>query len=269
MAVPSPTQIGAEPRGKDRSVAPWFILVLLAGIAASLATIVIMRDKGETPKPTENVAAADTTTQAPDAKIVDDDDRVLAPVDEAPPDAAMKTAQPPRVDASPPKPEIKPTKRPTTHRNTPKRTGNVDKPVETVPEPKHTEPPKTVDPPKPAIVDPPKPVEPPKAVPIDPPKPTEPAKPARTPVVAASAVTKVSGELPPMRVAAADDASVTAKLCIDETGRVSSVKLVKAPADLTSDLSRALSSWKYKPYTNRDSKLSPACFVVSLRLVVK
>ena len=100
-------------------------------------------------------------------------------------------------------------------------------------------------------------------------KPVEPPKPTRTPVIPASAVTKVSGELPAMRVNAGDDAAVTAKLCIDETGKVSSVKLVKAPASLTGDLTRALSSWKYKPYTNRDSKLSPACFVVSLRLVVK
>ena len=275
LAVMSPSQISLVdpgPAPKDRSIAPWFILVLLAGVAASLATIVIMRDKGEPAKPTETVAAADTKSPGAttDAKVVTDDDRVLSPDETRPADV---TPAPTRaVRDTEPKP-ARDTKRPPTHRPPPKRTASVEKPTEPdPPEPKHTEPPKPVDPPKPAVVDPPpKPVvvDPPKPVVVDPPKPVEPAKPARTPVVAASAVTKVSGELPAMRVNSGDDAGVMAKLCIDEAGKVTSVKLVKAPAYLTDDLTRSLSSWKYKPYTNRDSKLSPACFVVSLRLVVK
>ncbi|MGE0404099.1 MAG: protein kinase, partial [Kofleriaceae bacterium] len=273
---------GAAP--KSRSIAPWLILVALAGVAATLLTIVIMRDQGTVPlepqKPSENVAIADEKTV--DAKTVDDEDRVLSPDEPAiattTPDAATKTAPPVTPDARDTEDidqasrDPKPAKRPTTHRATPKRTGNADK-HEPDPEPKHVDPPRPVET-KPVETKPveTKPVEPPKPVetkPVEPPRPTEPPKPARTPVVAVSAVTKVSGELPPMRVNAGDNTAVMAKLCIDEGGTVSSVKLVKAPTYLRADLTEALSGWKYKPYTNRDNKLSPACFVVSMRLVVK
>jgi serine/threonine protein kinase len=270
-AHPSLTAMGVVDPGvprKQKSVAPWLILVALAGVAATLLTIVVMRDKGVAPaQPAENVVAADTT--ALDTDVVRDDDRVLSPDEPVtPPDAATKTAVAMPDDKSEVRePKPRDTKR-TTHRPTPKRTGSVDKP-DADPDPDPVAPPKPVDPPKPAVVDPPKPavIDPPK--PADPPKPTEPPKPTRTPVVAASAVTKISGELPSMRVNVGDDAAVMAKLCIDEVGKVSSVKLVKAPSYLAADLTRSLASWKYKPYTNRDSKLSPACFVVSLRLVVK
>ncbi|MFN0253703.1 MAG: serine/threonine protein kinase [Kofleriaceae bacterium] len=278
-AHPSMTAMGLVdpgPAPKPRSAAPWFILVALAGVTATLLTIVVMRDEGEPSKRAPGVAIAET----PDAKAVDDDDRVLSPEPaathdtnkptpadnatsdpHAPTDAPTDPTQPAVRDRDP---KPRDPKRPT--RPPPKRTGRVDKPIEPDPTP-DPKPDPTPDPPKPTV-EPPKPVDPPKPK-VEPPKPLEPAKPARTPVVAASAVTKISGELPAMRVNVGDDAGVMAKLCIDETGKVSSVKLVKAPSYLTADLGRALTTWKYKPYTNRDSKLSPACFVVSLRLVVK
>lgn len=273
-AHPSLTGMGVIAPGappKQRSVGPWLILVALAGVAATLTTIVIMRDKGEPAQPTQPIAAAQ-----PDAKVVTDDDRVLPPDEpvEAPRDAMKTSTTPVRTDEPDPKPGVrdpKPrdTKRPPTYRPPTKRTGSVDKPA--TPDPEPTQPTPT-EAPRPAVVDPPKVVvDPPRPVdkPIEAPRPVDPPKPTRTPVVAASAVTKVAGELPAMRVNSGDEAGVMAKLCIDEAGKVTSVKLVKAPSYLSSDLTRALSSWKYKPYTNRDSKLSPACFVVSLRLVVK
>ena len=265
MAIIDP---GTAP--KARSTAPWLILVALAGVAATLLTVVIMRDPGA---PSGTPVA---TGPSRDAKAVDDDDRVLSPDEPVPaPDATTKSASGstdrPANTATPPRPH--PTKRPPAHRpTTTKRTAGVDKPAPE-PEPKEAEPPKVVEPPKPTVVDRPvdPPVEPPTPPVVDKPveKSVEPPKPARTPVVPVSAVTKLSGELPAMRVNTGDDPAVMAKLCIDEAGKVSSVKLVKAPSSLAADLTRALSSWKYKPYTNRDSKLSPACFVVSLRLVVK
>jgi hypothetical protein len=126
--------------------------------------------------------------------------------------------------------------------------------------------PPRADPPKadPPRVEPPK-VEPPK---VEPPK--EPDKPARTPVVAASSVTKLSGEVPVLRTSSGDsNGDVLVKMCIDEQGKVSSVKVVKSTAEIASELERALKSWRYKPYLNKDQKPSPVCFPLPLRLVIK
>jgi serine/threonine protein kinase len=112
----------------------------------------------------------------------------------------------------------------------------------------------------PPIVEPPKPAEPPK--PVD-------TKPARTPVVQASAVTKLSGEVPTLHAKNAEGSGdVLAKLCIDEQGKVASVKVVKSNPEIVSELQTALASWRYKPYL-RDSKPTPVCFPLSLRVVVK
>ncbi len=130
------------------------------------------------------------------------------------------------------------------------------------------EPPK-VDPPKEELptLDPPK-VDPPK---VEPPKPsdTDLEKPARTPVVAATAVSKLSGDVPTLRAKNAEGSGdVLAKLCIDAQGRVSSVKVVKSNPEIADELRTALLSWRYKPYA-RDGKSIPVCFPVSLRVVVK
>jgi serine/threonine-protein kinase len=92
-----------------------------------------------------------------------------------------------------------------------------------------------------------------------------------TPLVAPTAVTKLSGELPAMRVSGVTEAStdVVAKLCIDDQGRVASVRIVKAMAQITDELQRSLSGWRYRPYTNKEGQASPACFPVTMRVVFK
>lgn len=92
--------------------------------------------------------------------------------------------------------------------------------------------------------------------------------PTRTPVVAATAVTKLAGELPAFHASGEPSGDVLAKMCIDEQGQVTQVKIVKSAPEFASDLQRALSSWRYKPYLKGD-KASPACFLLSLRVVVK
>jgi serine/threonine protein kinase len=126
------------------------------------------------------------------------------------------------------------------------------------------EPEPKVEPPKP---EPPK-LEPPKLEPPKPEKPVE-TKPARTPVVAANAVAKLSGDVPTLHAKNAEGSGdVLAKMCIDEKGRVSSVKIVKSNPEIATQLQSALTSWRYKPYT-RDGKPTPVCFPLSLRVVVK
>ncbi len=100
----------------------------------------------------------------------------------------------------------------------------------------------------------------------DPVKP-EPVKPKTTPVVGPNVVTKISGDIPSLRSSEGGD--VTAKMCIDEQGKVTSVKILKGPADIASDLQRALMTWRFKPYVNRESKISPVCFPQSIRVIKK
>ena len=102
--------------------------------------------------------------------------------------------------------------------------------------------------------------------PEPPPELPKPDKPARTPVVAASAVSKLSGEVPTIK--GDSDGDVLVKMCIDERGHVSSVKIVRATAQMPPDLTRALEGWRYKPYMNKDGKASPVCFALPLRVVV-
>lgn len=147
------------------------------------------------------------------------------------------------------------------------------------PTPKREAPPRPkAKPPREAIVakvepkvEPPK-VETPPPPPPPPPKPdpivVEP-KPKTTPVVAATAVTKVSGEIPALRGGGGESSGdVLAKMCIDEQGKVSSVTIKKSPADIAIELQRALQSWRYKPYVKGD-KPSPVCFALQMRVVLK
>jgi hypothetical protein len=129
-------------------------------------------------------------------------------------------------------------------------------PVVTKPDPVVTKPDPVVTTPDPVVKQNTK-VEPP----VD-------SKPARTPVVGPNVVQKVSGEIPTLR-SSSGSGDVTAKICIDEAGKVTSVKMMKGPADVSSDLQRAMFSWRFKPYANRDGKLSPVCFPHSVRLVLK
>ena len=52
------------------------------------------------------------------------------------------------------------------------------------------------------------------------------------------------------------------------TGRVSSVKVVKAPAEISGDLQRAFESFRYKPYL-KDGAAIPVCIMMQSRVVVK
>jgi serine/threonine protein kinase len=92
-------------------------------------------------------------------------------------------------------------------------------------------------------------------------------KPKTTPVVGPNVVTRLSGDIPSLRSSEGGD--VTAKMCIDEGGKVTSVKIIKGPADIASDLQRALMTWRFKPYVNRDQKITPVCFPQSIRVIKK
>jgi protein TonB len=123
-----------------------------------------------------------------------------------------------------------------------------------------------VKPPPVEVKPPPAPVTPP-PVPVKPPvKPQD----TRTPVVAAGAVTKLSGEIPKLPSAGGEsNGDALVKMCIDTSGKVTSVKVVKSTGAIASDLSSALTSWRYKPYANKDGQTSPVCFPLQLRLVFK
>ena len=107
-----------------------------------------------------------------------------------------------------------------------------------------------------------------KLVKPEPPVVPEPPKtPARTPAVSASLVHKLSGELPTIRGDADGDALV--KMCIDTSGAVTSVKVVRETAQMPPDLTRALQGWRYAPYTTKGGKAEAVCFALSLRVEVK
>jgi hypothetical protein len=91
------------------------------------------------------------------------------------------------------------------------------------------------------------------------------------PIVAASAVSKLSGAVPAIKVKglAAEYADVVVKLCIDEQGAVSSVKVVKAPQEIATELKRGLQGWRYTPYVNSAGVQSAACFPITFRVVLK
>jgi serine/threonine protein kinase len=100
---------------------------------------------------------------------------------------------------------------------------------------------------------------------------TPPAAPKTTPLVSPTAVSKVSGEIPAMKVNGVTEAftDVIAKMCIDERGHVSSVSIKKALPEITDELQRSLTAWRYKPYNNASGQASPACFPLTFRVVFK
>jgi serine/threonine-protein kinase len=109
---------------------------------------------------------------------------------------------------------------------------------------------------------PPPPVKPP------PPPPVKPDKPARTPLVAASSVTKLSGEIPTIKGNSEGSQKLTVKVCIDEQGKVTSAKVTKA-SDIAIPLQNAILSWRYKPYRNKDNQVSAVCFPLQVGVVVR
>ena len=120
-------------------------------------------------------------------------------------------------------------------------------------------PPTTTESPKPAIVEP-KPVQPP---------PQTVARPQTGPVtVAPTAVKKLSGDTPTLGTSRPDQVPsvVAARVCIDTSGRVTSVDMIsKLERHTASDLASAIKTWKYAPY-HKDGQPTPACFSVNFRV---
>jgi serine/threonine-protein kinase len=98
-----------------------------------------------------------------------------------------------------------------------------------------------------------------------------PTVPRAPPMVSATAVSRRSGTIPAIKVSSdiGDFADVVVKLCIDEQGAVSSVKVVKAPPEVAGELQRSMQTWRYTPYVNPAGVQSAACFPVSFRVVFK
>jgi serine/threonine protein kinase len=93
-------------------------------------------------------------------------------------------------------------------------------------------------------------------------------RPSTPPLVPASTVTKISGELPAIPSGSSDRAlDVYSKICIGIDGHVKSVKIIKPSAGIATDLQRTLLSWRYKPYVDDAGQPSPACFALNFRLV--
>jgi uncharacterized protein YraI len=90
-------------------------------------------------------------------------------------------------------------------------------------------------------------------------------------VVSATAVSKRSGAIPAIKIngVVGEFADVVVKLCIDEQGAVSSVKVIKAPPEIAGELQHGLQGWRYTPYINAAGVQSAACFPVSFRVVFK
>ena len=60
-------------------------------------------------------------------------------------------------------------------------------------------------------------------------------------------------------------ASVAAKLCIDETGRVTAADMMtKLERRVSNDIVSQLRAWRYAPYKRNGTPIA-ACFVVTLR----
>ncbi len=234
-----------------RSKWPILLLALLAVVAGVLIAVLASRGDSKAEQVALAPADASTTSTAIESDAPDRDHAVLADAAAAEPSADAgeitmpRTRKPPAV--KPPKTDKPPrTDKPPTVTKPP-----VTKPPVTKPDP----PPEKPDP-APVVVTPPvKPVEPP---------PTQPTKPARTPVVGVTAVTKLSGEIPTLRGDTTAD-SVTVKMCIDEFGHVTSVT-GKIAADVLGELQRGLAGWRYKPF-EREGKPAAVCFPLSIRLV--
>jgi hypothetical protein len=100
--------------------------------------------------------------------------------------------------------------------------------------------------------------------------PAVPAAPRSAPIVSANTVTKLSGDIPQLKVNITDASSdVRGKLCIAPDGHVTSVKLVQALPEIVDELQRALMGWRYKPYVNAAGQPSAVCFPLTFRVLFK
>jgi hypothetical protein len=238
---------------------------LAAGVIAVAALLIILvrgrHDNDAPPPPPVAVAAPLVVSPPPAAPVVVAPPVVTPPPAPVPPAAAAvappAAVPPPAASASADRGDHK--KHPAAHSRValhePEHAAEPERPAP-APSPPVARPPVTEAPP---------PVLPkPAAVPA--PAPTGPRTQS---VVSASAVSKLSGEMPAFKGVAGEFADVVVKLCIDDQGAVSSVKVVKAPPEIAGELQHGLQSWRYTPYVNAAGARSAACFAVSFRVVFK
>ena len=84
-------------------------------------------------------------------------------------------------------------------------------------------------------------------------------------MVRPNAVTKLSGDTPNISSRGDVPPVVAAKVCIDISGRVSSVEMItKLERHAAEDLTDAIKTWRYAPYRDGGSTI-PACFSLTLR----
>jgi hypothetical protein len=100
-------------------------------------------------------------------------------------------------------------------------------------------------------------------------QPALPTGPKVIPTISPSAVTKIAGAQLQMKVEGNGEADILTRLCIDEKGRVTSVKVIRAPQDIIDDVQRTELAWRYQPYVNGAGQPSGACFPVQTHLVFK
>jgi serine/threonine protein kinase len=258
VASSMPPHLQQAPQRTRPSRLPLVILIVLAFVASALIAYLFIKP------PSEPERLANSPLLA-DAKVEPKAEPKIEPIAEATPPPPTTTPTTPAPTTPPPgtvdEPPTSP--KPTTPRErerprVPKRpptTARIETPPATTPPPVTPEPPPTTPEPTPEPIKPP---------PV-PPAPPAPTTPGRTPVVAATAVTKLSGEVPTLR--GDSDGNVLVKMCIDDTGHVTSAKPVKSAPEFASELERALVRWRYKPYVNKDGKASPACFLLGLQVV--
>jgi hypothetical protein len=87
-------------------------------------------------------------------------------------------------------------------------------------------------------------------------------------VVPPTAVKRISGDAPTVSKSKKSEVppAVSAKVCIDTSGKVSSVDMITKLERMTSlDLGNAIKGWRYAPYKQAGTAV-PACFVVSFRV---
>ena len=290
--------ISSQPAKPPRRRAPVIIVLALAGIAGVLAAYLVATRKGE-PTASAPTTAAIAFAVTPSDAVVEIGGKVAPVTSEltagvysvtirregyrgwtssvtvhAGEPQTVKVALEPVAAAieTPPATATKPLPRPTSPPTTTPRPPKKDR---TRPEVRRIETPTAPDLTPPVTVakpDPTPPITPPATPPVTPSvtPPVTPTKPARTPVVASTAVGKLSGELPQLRAKGSEsNGDVLVKMCIDERGSVTSVKIVSSTAEVGAELQRALGTWRYKPYVNAEQKVSPVCFPLSLRLVFK
>jgi serine/threonine protein kinase len=80
-----------------------------------------------------------------------------------------------------------------------------------------------------------------------------------------------AGTMPPIRFPRWEDApsQLTAKLCIDENGKVTSVKVMSRVSEgVRTTLERALATWQYRPVMEGNQKV-PACFASTFKIEMR